>query len=277
MKRNILHSPRLSELKKKRRNVFLVKVLFFLIGFSLIITGLVYLSRLEKLNITGIEVVGNKIVDGETIEATAESELSGNYLWFFPKTNFLFYPKNKIINNLYDKFKTLKNISLSVKNQKILQIAVFERIALYTWCGITPPEKSNSDKKCYFLDETGFIFDEAPYFSGEVYFKFYGKVFQNYTDIFSQLILFKENLEKMGLKPIALYVADDENAKIFLSRGNDSHPEILFKSSDDVEKIAENLETALTTDPLQAELKKKFSSLVYIDLRFGNKVYYKFK
>ena len=255
----------------------MIKVLFFVIGFSLIITGLAYLSRLEKLNITGIEVVGNKIVDGETIGATAESELSGSYLWLFPKTNFLFYPKNKIINNLYDKFKTLKDISLSVKNQKILQIAVFERIALYTWCGIMPPEKSNSDQKCYFLDEAGFIFDEAPYFSGEVYFKFYGKVFQNYTDIFSQLILLKENLENMGLKPIALYVAEDGNAKIFLSRGNDSHPEILFKSSDDVEKIAENLETALTTDPLQAELKKKFSSLVYIDLRFGNKVYYKFK
>ena len=44
----------------------------------------------------------------------------------------------------------------------------------------------------------------------------------------------------------------------------------------DFEKLAENLQAALMTEPLQSDFKNKFSSLLYIDLRFGNKVYYKF-
>jgi len=76
-----------------------------------------------------------------------------------------------------------------------------------------------------------------------------------------------------------LYITKDGNVEVFLSAGNSSavRPEIIFKSNSNFQNIAENLETALTADPLQSELKNKYSSLQYIDLRFGNKVYYKFK
>jgi nucleoside-diphosphate-sugar epimerase len=39
----------------------------------------------------------------------------------------------------------------------------------------------------------------------------------------------------------------------------------------------ENLDAAIDTEPLKSKLKNKFSSLEYIDLRYGNKVYDKFK
>jgi hypothetical protein len=54
-------------------------------------------------------------------------------------------------------------------------------------------------------------------------------------------------------------------------------PEIIFKIDSDFQKIAENLQAAITTEPLQTDFKNKYSSLLYIDLRFGNKVYYKFR
>ena len=54
-------------------------------------------------------------------------------------------------------------------------------------------------------------------------------------------------------------------------------PEIIFKADSDFNQIIENLQSVLTTEPLQTEFKTKYSSLLYIDLRFGNKVYYKFK
>jgi len=43
-----------------------------------------------------------------------------------------------------------------------------------------------------------------------------------------------------------------------------------------MQNIKENLDTALNTEPLKSDFKKKYSSLEYIDLRFGNKVYSKF-
>ena len=82
----------------------------------------------------------------------------------------------------------------------------------------------------------------------------------------------------MGLKPVILYVKDNEDAKIYLSKTKKSvlGPEIIFKKDSNFQKIAENLKAALDTESLKSEFKNKYSSLQYIDLRFENKVYYKF-
>lgn len=277
--RNVLNSPRLLEFKKKKQRIFLNKILFILASLFVIIVGLSFLSRIAKLNISGVEITGNKVVDGEMIKEVVDTDLGGYYLWFFPKTNIFFYPKNKIKDNLTDKFKRLKDISFKITEARTLEISLIEREALYTWCGAEPSLQDSEraeegSEKCYFLDETGYIFDEAPYFSGEVYFKFYGPTDGN----FEKLILFKKALENMGLKTVALHTLENGDIKLFLSgKTLATKPEIIFKADSDLEIIAENLETALTTEPLQSNFKNKYASLLYIDLRYGNKVFYKFK
>lgn len=269
-KRNVLSSPHLSELKKRRRRVFQNKILFYVLAFFAISVLLVYLSRLDRLNINQVKISGNKVTSADMIEAIVKQTISGNYLLLFPKTNIFYYPKDKIKNELYNKFKRLEEINFSIENKKTLEVSVTERTALYTWCG----EKMELEEKCYFMDENGFVFDEAPYFSGEVYFKFYG-LMQN----FSKLILFKKTLENLELKPVALYVKDDGDVEVFLSRDVLSAigPKLIFNINADFQNIAENLKSALTTEPLKSEFKNKYSTLLYIDLRFGNKVYYKFQ
>jgi hypothetical protein len=197
-----------------------------------------------------------------------------------------------------------------------LVVSLAERKAMYTWCGISPDvvvqgipgSTTSGSDDCYFIDQDGYIFDKAPYFSGEVYFKFYGT--PDAPDVprldssrrgtsgglstadsdfdpsgsffsqqhFQQLISLRDILVGLGLKPVSLYVTNDGDIQIFLSSGSasSSGPEILLKLDADYENVAENLEAALTTAPLQSEFKNKYSSLLYIDLRFGNKVYYKF-
>jgi hypothetical protein len=63
-----------------------------------------------------------------------------------------------------------------------------------------------------------------------------------------------------------------EDANFFFS----SLAPIKFKLNSDFENLAENLDAALDTDPFKTEFKNKYALLQYIDLRFGNKVYYKF-
>ena len=266
-KRNVLNFPRLSELKKQRQKVFLSQV--FLIGsiFIAVLVGLVYISRISRLNINAIEVVGNKVIDTEVIKQVVENETSGKYVWLLPKTNIFFYPKNSIKQNLSSQFKRLKDIDVAIKDRNILEIQVSEREPKYLWCG----QEVHAEEKCSFLDETGFIFDEAPYFSGEVYFKFYGKL---PTD-FARFILFKQTLEVIGLKPAEVLIVENGNVEIFLS--GKSKPKVILNESSDFQKIAENLQAALTTEPLHSDFKNKYSSLLYLDLRYGNKVYFKFK
>ena len=281
-KRNVLSSPRLLEFKRTRRRVFQNKILFYTLTLLIILALLAYFLRTSIFNITSVEIVGNKIIDTEIIKTVAEKEIAGYYFWFFPKTNIFFYPKNNIKKELANQFKRLKDITLFVEKNKVLKISLNERIGLYTWCGISPGTEligENSKEQCYFIDKDGYVFDEAPYFSGEVYFKFYGPILESYfsPDIFSKLISFKDTLFSMGLEPVILYMQENKNIKIFLSdRTSSSKPEIILKSDSDFEKIADNLEAALTTEPLQSDFKNKYSSLLYIDLRFGNKVYFKF-
>jgi len=277
-KRNVLNSPRLLELKKKRKRVILNKVVLSLSAIVAIVACLGYFSRLPNLNIKEIKVTGNKIVETKDIESLINEQLSQKYLWLIPKTNILIYPENKLETALSNKFKRLKDLRFSIENNKVLVLAVGERIPKYMWCGDELVE--DDQETCYFLDNEGYIFDQAPYFSGEVYFKFYGKPEGEYfmPQQFKELVSFIDLLSGIGLKPAVLYLAPDQDINIFLSKGTGalSRPKILLKKNADLHNLAENLDTAVSTDPLMSELKTKYSKLEYIDLRFGNKIYYRF-
>ena len=278
-KRSILSSPHIEELKRRKRKILKVKIIFFFICFLILFVGFIFLSRWKKLNIENLTILGNKVIETKIIENVVWNDLSGHYFWVFPKTNFILYPKKYLKNDLSNKFKRFSDISISINDFKNLEIEVKEREGKYTWCGNTIPILNNLLQKCYFMDSAGYIFDEAPYFSGNVYFKFYG---QNETgpgsyflkDEFSKIINFRDNLERLNLKPNAFW-QDGDDANISLSQDING-PKIIFKLDSDYEKIYQNLQTAISAEPLHTDLKNKFPSLLYFDLRFGNKVYFKF-
>jgi len=286
-KRSILNTPRLKEFKKRKRKVIRNRIIFFVILFLIFFIGLAFLSHWKKISIEKIQIIGNRVVETQEIEKIANETIQGKYFWLFSKKNSLIYPKEKIINKLAQQFKRLKDISINVdvEDLKTLNITVSEYDGKYLWCGINIPENFTS-QQCYFLDPDGYIFDEAPYFSGEVFFKFYGKLDSDSENpigthfseqYFDKIILLKEAMEKMNLKPSIFYLENTEDGDIYLSSANQppNAPKIIFKLDSDYNKLIENLQSAITTDPLQTDLKNALSSLLYIDLRFGNKVYFK--
>ncbi len=287
-KSNVLDSPRLAELKKHRRKIFQRKIAFYVFIFLAVIVLLVYISRLSILNISEIQITGNKVIETETLKTVVAKHIQGNYFYFFPKTNIFFYPKDAIENDLQSNFKRLKDITLTIQNKKVLAISMTEREAIYTWCGDVLPAVDNTGQyKCYFMDDKGYIFDEAPYFSGNVYFRFFGTI-DNMGNIlgssfmpdkFANLLFFKKSLEGMGLKPTAFFVNNFGELNVFFSTQSmlPNGPVFMLKMDSDFSKVIENLEASLMTEPLKTNLKTKFYSLEYIDLRFGNKVYFKFK
>ncbi len=286
-KRVVLNSPRLKELRRKKHKSTRTRLVVFVVLFLFIFSIISLLSRVSKFNIDNITISGNKITDTNDIETVVKNIISGNYLFIFPKTNFLIYPKQKIITGLNYKFKRLNNISINVNNFRTLEITVSEYGGKYLWCGGLIPTSENKDNKCYFLDSNGYIFDEAPYFSGNVYFKFYGDSNLNkenpsgsyfLKDKWKDVIEFKNTIEKLDLKVTSFWVDEKKEEGNFAISGEpETSPKIIFKINDDYEKLAENLQAAISIEPLKTDLKTKLSTLLYIDLRFGNKVYYKFQ
>lgn len=289
-KRSVLNSPRLNQIKRaryvKKRN----KILLYSFLIIIFLAGVIALSRWQEINISEISISGNKVVETEDIKKIIESDLSGRYLFAFPKKNFAIYPKKKIKEDLSSGLRRLKDIKLSVKDTKTLEVEVSERKPSFTWCGDSLPEGAHKfeENKCYFMDEGGYIFAEAPYFSGEVYFRFIGKIRRPSDSPFGfiflpgelgKLVSFKDEVLSMGIKPASFFVKDDGDIELYLSSDTapPDAPKILFKRESDYQKLAENLQAALGTDPLKTDIDKKYSQLLYIDLRFGNKVYFKFK
>ena len=169
----------------------------------------------------------------------------------------------------------------------ILNINIKERFGSYLYCGSVVPEVSSQiGENCYFVNNDGYIFDKAPYFSGDVYFKFYLSIKdeskpsgQNMIEVdrFHELIRFIDELNSLDFKPVMLVIKEDGSHSLYLK--NDplaTSPVILFRQDNDLENILGNLLTAMKKEEFANEIKSRYKDLLYIDLRFKNKVLYKF-
>lgn len=286
LRRHIEESPKLRELRnkrsvKRRRLAILLSVLFLTI-----VGGLITVAHYPQLQLVNVVVSGNKIVDGEEIVTEVQKSLAGNYYYVIPHRNAFFYPKGRIIADLMTEFPRFKNVTVYRVNVTTLLVTVTEVRGRALWCGIdtTAPDMS---APCYFTDEAGKIVAPAPYYSGNVYPRFFGgvllpndvnalgKTFT--TEIqFQNLLKFSDQVTRLGLPVEAIVVGRSGENSFLIDLGGGATAAVRFLSSDDYQTLESNLAAALTKDALISALKKDKSNLLYFDLRFTNKVYYKF-
>ncbi|MFA5933950.1 MAG: hypothetical protein WC795_01885 [Candidatus Paceibacterota bacterium] len=287
-RRDILRVDRVEEMKTARR-----KRIYKRIAFSgtllLILIGLVSaFSKHQKLLINDIVVSGNNIIEKKDIEQIINNSLSGNYVHLFARRDFLIYPKNKIERDLKEEFKRIINLNVSLLNYRTLSVDLTERKGEYLWCGDSFPEVDARSviSICYFSDSNGYIFDKAPYFSGNAYFKFYTGISDPNNPIgasalstleFKNILAFKNGLASFGILTDTFLINSDSDYEfLILAQGSINAPRIIFKKDQAYEKLLADLESALSAEPLATDFKAKLSSLEYLDLRYDNKVYYKF-
>jgi len=292
-RRSILVTPRIKELKHKKSVNKRRKVILIVSLLILLIIGLSLLSYMKAMRIETVLIKGNTIISDEDILNVVQKELFGSYLLVFSKQNFLLYPKASIENNIKNKIKRIDGVNIALGDSHTLVINVIEREGKFLWCGYSFDEKvgDTPDSNCYFLNEVGLIFAKAPYFSGNVYFKFYGTGnFAEGSDPIGQQFLpvlevsearrLIVALEKLNISPYALSLGENGDRTMYISSiepNQNVYTKIIWNDKSNIETIVKNLETALSTEPLKTDFVKNFNNLIYIDLRFENKVYYKFK
>jgi len=288
-KRELLRSPNADKLKKDKRRKFGKRTIVFFICLILLFIGSIFVSRIDKILINEINISGNQIIDTKEVKDFVNLKLSGNYFFFFPKRNIFLYPKKTLEYDIEQRFKRILSMSLDLKDARVLYINLTERSGSYLWCGEKPEaEDQKTVGTCYFLDDEGYIFDNAPYFSGNVYFKFYGTP-QSQKDTplgghfldkdkFEKINEFKQSILSLGLNPEYFYNNSLGDYEFVLQKKSSSGlaPQIIFKQDADYEKLSGDLASALITEPLATDIKTKYNMLQYIDLRFENKAYYKF-
>ena len=287
-KRGITTSPKIVEMahKRKKRNIRL-SILFFILFIS-IIAGLSYLSNYNKIVIKNIVVNGTHIIDNNEVDRRIKEDLAGKYIYLFAKNNSFIYPKTFLEKDLKITFPRIETLEIKLDGLNTLIVNIGERTGSYMYCGADLPEKNEDiGENCYFINSDGYIFDIAPYFSGNIYFKFYipldatAEILgQNVMDKenFHQIISFMDGLIELGLDPVSVTMVNEESYAFHLkARSDGTEPKILFKKENELSTIFNNLASAMKKQEFKDEIMTKLDKLLYIDLRFSNKVLYKFQ
>jgi len=282
-KTNLVNKDRIQNLKKKRRLRLKRKIARIVVFGILIVTILSIVAHLNKITITEIKIEGNTVTNTGVIESIAESKMADSYALLFPKKNIFLYPKRAIRDQIITNIKRISAVSIERTSLHSIVIKITEREGQYLWCGISD---SISGKQCFFLDSKGYIFSTAPYFSGNVYLKFFGvykkedspvgKTFLTQNE-FVRLLDFIDELQANSIEVFGLTVKE-KGYEILLGDPEDDKviPRIIVLESNNFHTILNNLKEALKTEPFASDFKDHFDHLIYIDLRYNNKVYYKF-
>jgi len=266
---------------QKYAALFFVAFIFLFFAFILSVS---YISGHERFTVSSVRVLGNEVIDTKDIEKTVWEEIGGSYLWVFKKKSVFLYPKNRLEEKILLKWPRAGGIDIYADTMTSLTVRINERGPSHMWCGQARVEETHDggNEQCYFIDEDGFIFAEAPYFSGPAFFKAYGPVFEtefykntdNGTvgkrflseEEFKKMIVLKDAFILIEMKAEEFEVLENDVYQFVMEDG----VKIMFNKDQSVERLLDNLDSAL-------EVISSGKQIDYIDLRFGNKVFYRFK
>ncbi|MBP6925545.1 MAG: hypothetical protein KBC22_00595 [Candidatus Pacebacteria bacterium] len=237
--------------------------------------------------ISRISVQGNHVLHTADIGAEVQQVMSQKKLWVIPLDSWVTLPQKKITQHLSETFGRIKSIDLEVKNFDHLVISIDEWQPAFLWCNLE--EVDQGKRTCWFMDELGNIFSEAPYFSPGVYPMFVTK--QNSLDdilgeekidpeTLQQVLQIYRQLETKGVHIET--IAFGEQADVIFTMvglaGQTLPRTTLFVTRNMLpEVMVQNLDLLLGHTSFKEKFATHAQSLEYIDLRFDGKLLFKFK
>jgi len=260
--------PKAERLRTRRRRQRMYMACICIMGAAGLVGGLSVASHMEKFAINTISVTGAEQLSSDALSASVQAGLQDGGFRLFSRKNMFLYPKKTIESELSATFPRIKGVSVARESllAQAVVVAVEERKSFAKWC--------DASATCFVMDESGFIY--APL--GETPMTPY--VFRGglipHVDVVGQFFLHGRirgivsllaDLEKEGFKARGVTVDSEKDFTILLEGG----PYLLASFEMVSGDIIRNLKTALEADSLRG----KMDSLEYIDLRFGNRVYYK--
>jgi len=198
----------------------------------------------------------------------------GHTFYFLHAITVFFYQKKAIESAIQTRFERIDDVVFQLGGENTLVVKVHEREPVGVWC------ESVERDGCYFIDETSFIFSPAPMFSGNLFYTYVGGIGSRAigstffsTSEFARIRDFIKNLYELGVETDTYHVVDDESHEVRIKRSGT----IIFEVSEPYEIILENIRAILASDAFQPDVQETLLEIDYIDLRFGNKVFFRLK
>lgn len=266
-----LQSAKYLEKKRKKK---LVVVSLSICAFLLLLSIFVIILRASFLQISDIQVNGVDEINSENLIAQAGSIIDGEYIKVLPRSNIFFYPKDKIEKSLKDSNKYIESLDVELDGLDTLEITVTERQPSAVACEGFKGDDGGSGP-CFFLDHDGYIYREASQFSEGVYVKYYTSASEKSlstgdyiaeTSIFRELQDFIRIVKDADITVIGILIGEGGSYELYIRNKDSSVAVVYFDDRVSFDKTASNLSAFL-----QNSEDKNFD---YINLRFGNSIFY---
>ncbi|OGZ95136.1 MAG: hypothetical protein A2847_00600 [Candidatus Sungbacteria bacterium RIFCSPHIGHO2_01_FULL_50_25] len=251
--------------KRKIAFIFFAFLLCALAGSS------VYLLRHPALQVTDISVVGLRRVLPAEIELKIREELSGNFFYVIPRSSIVLFSASALEGTLKSAMPRLASLHITREFPSKISVEAREREFWAVFC-------AGEGGECGYMDRTGFVYESAPQSSGSLILsvrKDTGSV-----GIPSQAIepALAEQFAD-AVRVLKEEIGEDGESFFIFSELRDefrikvrSGYTLYIKRDDEFKNTIAILKTFL-----EKEAGENRKDLDYIDLRFGNKIFYKLK
>lgn len=234
-----------------------------------VLGAVVWLSHASFLRVTAVGVSGVQTVASSSVGAVVLGSLDGSYGYLFAKNNILLYPQDEIIETLRAKYPQFKVVEVRAQDFSTLAVSVVEREPKSLWCA----------EACYFMDEDGTVYAPAPSFSSPVYVSYRGRA----TDgRLPRQYLDKDTFH--ALSALVGAIAQKESGESVASVSVDYQGDVrlrllsgfmlMFPLAEQGGDVFERYALARRSAPFKDHALSDFE---YLDLRFGDKLYYKLR
>ena len=247
---------------RKKKSLFRKKI-FWIFLFIFLILGIIFyfLFFSQIFQIKEIRVFGNKKVTEKALQDLVNSKVERRI--FLPTKSIFLLNQKAIEKALLNEFPQVAKANLKRKLPNILILEIKERVGLAVFC--------QSDLSCFEIDKEGIAFEPSEKENGLVIFSgkdekiFLGKKVIQKEDLKSILEIQRQlkeleiEIEKFFLEDKKLTAKTTANFEIYFDLGGNVRDQLFNLREVWKEKI----------------LPENRGELEYIDLRFGNRVFFK--
>lgn len=261
-------------------------------------------SYMPRFSVQAIEVTGAQSDLQRSVHDYAWSLLYDGSHHYLSRANMFLYPQAVIERDIVANFPRIASAAISRDSlfSTTLDVSVVERQQFALWCAASSSTASpftdasssaaTTGETCYQMDAAGFIFAPAQGASASTQYMFQGGLGAASTSSTSSqetdmplnsspigqtfvpahlpgIVALMTELGQAGFAPAGATILNDTDFSIPLAPG------FYIKASfgEDPATLVSNLQLILSSQALQGEEDQ----LEYVDLRFGDRVYYKLK
>ncbi len=233
--------------------------------------GLWYLSNLPQIRIQKISVSGSRTLAPEEIQKKVSQAISGTRWYGFPNDNFFLLSSGSLERALEAAFPRVEAVRVNKKFPQGLSIVVTERFFWGIYC-----QKQEIIGPCVYIDRLGVAYEELDAFSGSLAPVIHAPeapqlgaavVSPALRELYERS---EEALAGISAKLVSLEIATATPRDLKLALAEGWH--LLVPRDSDPQQWVSVFKTVL-----DQEIGSRRSKLEYVDLRFGSKVFYKYR